>query len=246
MKKLTLSIASIVALSSLSFAGGEVVEPPVVVVPPVVEETSDLTISANMAMVSKYIWRGMDQNRGNMAIQGGIDVEYKGFYVGAWASNGDFDTATENSSIELDLYAGYRFEVATIGFDIGAIAYLYPGVTDDWDETSKEAYVGVSKEFGNFGLGATFSYDFDAVNEDGDEGTYNVQFDASVKTIAEITVAGSFGMNNAAGATDDYYFSVGASKTVGKFDIGVAYHGYYNDALDDTTDHIVASISTSF
>jgi uncharacterized protein (TIGR02001 family) len=251
MKKLTLSIASIVALSTLSFAGGDIEpEPTPVPVPtpaPVVE--SDLKISANMTIASKYVWRGQDQANSDMAIQGGIDVEYKGFYLGVWGSNvGPVNNVatTGDSTIEIDVYGGYAGEVAGIGFDIGAIAYLYPGDTDEWDDVTKEVYLGVSKEIGNFGVGAKVYYDFDNLNEDGDEGYYTAEFSASLKTIADITLAGTFGMDNMAGHVDDYYFSVGASKTFGKFDLGIAYHGYYNNAADDTVDHIVASISTSF
>jgi len=242
MRKLGLSL---VVASSIAFAGGVIDLDPIPTPLPPVEVKSDLVISANMTMVSKYIWRGQDQNSKGPAIQGGIDLEYRGFYLGTWASNGDFDTATERSSIEVDIYGGYRGEVAGIGFDIGAIAYLYPSVTSEWDDVSKEIYLGLSKEIGNFSIGGTYSYDFDAVNMDGDDGVYNVQLDASVKTIYDITVNGNFGISDAV-STDDYYFLVGASKTVGKFDLGIAYTGYYNDALDDTTSHIVASVSTSF
>ncbi|MBN2823710.1 MAG: hypothetical protein JXQ76_00175, partial [Campylobacterales bacterium] len=122
MKKLTMSLASIAALSTLSFAGGDIVEPPVQTPPPA--EKSCLEISANMTLASKYVWRGMEQiiNHGP-AVQGGIDVSYCGFYAGTWASNVDFGGA---DNIELDVYAGYSGEVAGIGFDIGMIAYFFP------------------------------------------------------------------------------------------------------------------------
>ncbi len=248
MKKFTLSLASIVALSTLSFAGGDIVEPPV----ETPTEKSCLAIGANMTLASKYVWRGQDQNSGNPAVQGGVDVSYCGFYVGVWASNGDFDTfdalglRTASSSIEVDIYAGYKFEVATVGFDIGYIAYLYPGVTSEWDDVAKEVYVGVRKEFGDFGIGAKLYYDFDNLNEDLEDGYYTAEFSASYKLPYDIALAGTFGMDNMAGHTDDYYYSIGASKAIDKFTVGVAYHGYYSDALDDTTDNIVGYISASF
>ena len=236
MKKLGLSL---VVASSIAFAGGVI--DPVVPAPPL-EIKSDLTISANMTMASKYIWRGQDQNNKGVAIQGGIDLEYRGFYLGTWASNVDYGVGSTDN-IELDVYGGYRGEVAGIGFDIGYIAYFLPNTYVDMDNTLTEIYLGVSKEIGNFNIGATYSYAMMSANPALDE-TYNLQFDASVKTIYDITLAGSYGMID---GTDDYYYSVSVSKTVGKFDIAVAYTGVeWDNPLTTDQDHIVASISTSF
>ncbi|MEA2027788.1 MAG: TorF family putative porin [Campylobacterota bacterium] len=246
MKKLTLSLASAVALSSMAFAGGDIVEPmptPEVVTPAPVE-TSALELSANVTLASKYVWRGQDQNNNNPAIQGGFDASYKGFYLGIWASN--IATGTDASTIEVDLYGGYAFELAGIGIDLGYIVYATPGTTTEWDDATKEAYVGVSKELGNFGLGAKLYYDFDTNNEDGDEGYYTAELSASYKLPYDIALAGTFGMDNMAGHVDDYYYSIGASKEFGKFEVGVTYNGYYADAVDDTTDNIVGYVSASF
>jgi len=239
MKKSGLSL---VVASSIAFAGGVIDPDPVVPTIPPVEVKSDLTISANMTMASKYIWRGQDQNNKGVAIQGGIDLEYRGFYLGTWASNVDYGVGSTDN-IELDVYGGYRGEVAGIGFDIGYIAYFLPNTYVDMDNTLTEIYLGVSKEIGNFNIGATYSYAMMSANPALDE-TYNLQFDASVKTIYDITLAGSYGMID---GTDDYYYSVSVSKTVGKFDIAVAYTGVeWDNPLTTDQDHIVASISTSF
>ncbi|SHO80392.1 Conserved hypothetical protein 2001 [hydrothermal vent metagenome] len=240
MRKLGLSL---VVATSIAFAGGIVEEEPKVVYTPPPVEKSDIEISANMTLASKYIWRGQDQNNKGIAIQGGIDLSYKGFYIGTWASNVDFDTATKTSSIEIDIYGGYKGEVAGIGFDIGAIAYFFPNTYVDMDNTMTEIYLGVSKEIGNFSVGATYSYAMMSANPAIDE-TYNLQFDASVKTVGDITLAGSYGMIDGA---DDYYYAISASKTVGKFDLALTYTGVeWDNPLATDEDHIVASISTSF
>jgi len=246
MKKLTLSLASIVALSTLSFAGGEIAEAVVVATPApvaaVVEAASDLEISANMTLASRYIWRGMEQINGKgPAIQGGIDLAYKGFYLGTWASNVDFDS---DASMEVDVYGGYAGEVAGIGFDVGFISYLYPGDTKDFDDVVSEVYFGVSKAFGDLEVGAKYYYSI-ADDEDLD-GLYTIEGSASYKTLYDITLAGTIGTGDSLATEDDYYYSIGASKEIGKFEVGVTYHGYYSDPADDTTDYIVASISTSF
>ena len=46
-----------------------------------------LEMSANIAITSNYVWRGMTQTSNSPALQGGIDLGYKGIYVGTWGSN---------------------------------------------------------------------------------------------------------------------------------------------------------------
>ena len=142
---------------------------------PVLAQKSDWSASGNLSLVSDYRFRGVSQTYNLPAVQGGFDLGHRaGFYVGTWASNvgtNDRDrrvppgsppgtrppqattagTFAGGSSLELDFYAGYRFEVTrrTV-LDVGVIYYLYPGAKDPitlrrFDTT--ELYVGAS--FGN-------------------------------------------------------------------------------------------------
>ncbi len=92
----------------------------------------DYTLSYNIGVVSDYRFRGITQTNFGGALQGGIDFAHKsGFYAGAWASNvswvKEFNGAN-NGSYELDLYAGFKGEIAKdLSFDIGLIGYMYPG-----------------------------------------------------------------------------------------------------------------------
>jgi uncharacterized protein (TIGR02001 family) len=245
MKIFTLSLITSLVLST-AVAGGEIEEQNIMVTKPVAVEIadveSDFTIGANMTIASRYIWRGMEQNDNKApALQGGIDLTYQGYYLSFWGSNVDFDGQT----MELDIFGGYAGEYSGIGYNVGYIIYLTNDIPDEYEDISKEFYLGLSKEFGNYSVGGTFSYNPDGVNEDGDDGVYNIQLDASAKTLYDVTVSGSFGISDGT-STDDYYFATGVSKTIGKYDIGLTYTGYYSDALDDTTDYIVGSVSTSF
>ena len=62
-------------------------------------------ISANVALVSDYKFRGISQSNENPAIQGGFDYAFNnGFYVGTWGSTVDFDSVGDfNGSLELDV-----------------------------------------------------------------------------------------------------------------------------------------------
>ncbi len=92
----------------------------------------DYTLSYNVGVVSDYRFRGIAQTSGKPAIQGGVDFAHKsGFYLGAWGSNvtwvKDFNGASKGR-YEVDLYGGYKAEILPgLSYDLGAIAYLYPG-----------------------------------------------------------------------------------------------------------------------
>ena len=84
-------------------------------------------LSANIATVSNYYFRGITQTSDNAAIQGGIDYSHEsGLYAGTWLSNIDFG-GKENA--EVDLYAGFGNDIGDTGFsyDVGIIYYWYPG-----------------------------------------------------------------------------------------------------------------------
>ena len=92
--------------------------------------SSDHSLSANIGVVSNYVWRGMSQTGDQPAIQGGIDYAHSaGFYAGTWVSNVDF--GTENPDIELDFYAGFTSTVNNdLSWDINTIYYAYPDGQD--------------------------------------------------------------------------------------------------------------------
>jgi uncharacterized protein (TIGR02001 family) len=92
----------------------------------------DYTVSYNIGAVSDYRFRGISQTSKGAAVQGGADVAFKnGAYLGAWASNVRWVRSYNGASkgnLEVDLYGGYKGEIAKdVGFDVGAIAYMYPG-----------------------------------------------------------------------------------------------------------------------
>lgn len=91
--------------------------------------------SGSVALTSDYIFRGVSQTNQEPALQAGLEYAAdSGFYVGTWGSNinwlSDLSTpeAPISSSLELDAYAGYRGKFGdSIGFDVGALYYWYPG-----------------------------------------------------------------------------------------------------------------------
>ncbi len=88
-----------------------------------------LTLGITPSVSSDYLFRGISQTRNNWAVQGTFDLAHEsGVYVGAFVSNAKFLANPYNDTRqELDVMAGYRFALGGVNFDVGYIAYLYPG-----------------------------------------------------------------------------------------------------------------------
>lgn len=94
-------------------------------------EVDAVTVSGGTALVSSYRFRGIDLSDEKMAVQGWVSLTHEsGLYAGTWASSIDGFGELGGSNVELDLYAGYKTEVADdFTLDGGVIYYAYPGST---------------------------------------------------------------------------------------------------------------------
>jgi uncharacterized protein (TIGR02001 family) len=96
--------------------------------------------TANVALVSDYLYRGISQSGGKPAIQGGFDYAHSsGFYAGVWGSSiswlGDSIVTTVGAAgatqagLELDTYLGFKNSFAgDFNYDVGFLRYNYPGI----------------------------------------------------------------------------------------------------------------------
>lgn len=129
MKKLAVLISSL-ALSGAALAQATAPAP-------------DFTLSANAGLVSDYRYRGISQSRLKPAVQGGFDVGHSsGFYLGTWGSSIKWiKDGGGDSSVELDVYGGYKFNAGPVAMDVGALRYLYPGSSLAINPDTTEIYV---------------------------------------------------------------------------------------------------------
>jgi uncharacterized protein (TIGR02001 family) len=100
-----------------------------VALPAFADEPAPDPLSFNVGAVSEYRYRGISQSRLKPALQGGIDYAApNGFYVGTWASTIKWiKDAGGDAKVEVDLYGGYKTEVAKgLTLDVGGLYYLYP------------------------------------------------------------------------------------------------------------------------
>jgi len=206
-------------------------------------EISEVGVSANMAITSNYVWRGMTQTDDSPAIQGGFDLDYKGVYVGVWGSNINFGDT--KASLEADVYIGYANEIANFSYDVGYVQYMYPNATDEYN--FGEAYAKLGYDFEVVSVGAAYYLGVDTndaadVADDWEpENAWEVS--ASAPLPMEFSVDATYGDYDTSGS----YYLVGLNKSFGKFDFTLAYTA--NDGNGDSDaeqDNFVATMATSF
>jgi len=86
------------------------------------------TVSGNVGLVSKYIYRGGVENDG-MAIQGGLEYADKnGISLGYWGATLDYDATDENHDhgFEHNLYVSYSQQIKQDwSYSLQTTAYIY-------------------------------------------------------------------------------------------------------------------------
>ncbi len=104
--------------------------------------TARAEITANVALTTDYVFRGVSQTNEAAAIQGGFDFTHaSGFYAGLWGSNVS-GTLYNGGTLELDTYLGYATELGGIGVDVGVLRYNYRNASPSTNY--EELYLGLS------------------------------------------------------------------------------------------------------
>jgi uncharacterized protein (TIGR02001 family) len=190
-----------------------------------------LTTSGNLAFTSDYVFRGITQNGGKTAIQGGFDVAHTaGLSAGVWASNVSYGTAT----LEVDVYAAYGFSLTKdITASVGYIGYIYEGnsaLNTSELNVSASAYGLTAKisfattdYFGNSIVGSGTKY-------------YELNYAYDVAAVKGLSLALHYGITdgkNAASTDKDYsialsYPVLGFTGTLAFSDGSGSYAGTYD------------------
>jgi uncharacterized protein (TIGR02001 family) len=146
---LAAALAAATLCTSPALAGGSVKDAP----EPVKREWQ---FSFNIGATTDYVFRGFSQSGQDPVVQGGIDVTYKWFYMGAWGSGIDFGKNVGRAGgqvnvapVEVDLYAGFKPELWGVTFDVGVIYYSYPKAFDGRGAANREL------DYVEFKLGAS-------------------------------------------------------------------------------------------
>jgi uncharacterized protein (TIGR02001 family) len=227
------------------------------------------SFSANVAMTSDYVYRGISQSDEGPAIQGGFDYSHStGWYLGAWGSSIEFfenrggatfacSPNCKEGSAEVDLYGGYGGNFSDrLSYDAGLIYYAYPGAENSLDYDFIEGYAGLSYSLKDVmfepSLGLKVSYSPDFFGTGTDDAVY-VESSVDLSLPAGFAFGVHLGLqtiDNAGGAADTelWDWKVGVSKDLAGFNLDLSY--YDTDVPSNTNDladaRIVFSVSRSF
>jgi uncharacterized protein (TIGR02001 family) len=190
-------------------------------------------LSANAAVTTNYVFRGISQSGGTMAVQAGVDYALPGtgFAVGAWASSIDFGNATfgDDTPAEIDLYGSYTLAVTdAFGLVVGGITYNYPNAPTGVNYNWFEGYVGANYNFGVAAVNARVYYSPDYVNLSTNQ--FYFTGGVSVPVIDWLTLNASVGFTTLDHAVppiiEDYLdWNVNAVATFGNFSFTAGYAG---------------------
>jgi uncharacterized protein (TIGR02001 family) len=173
---------------------------------------SPYSISANIGVVSNYMWRGVTQTLDGAAVQGGLDFTHEsGFYAGTWASNIDWNDegSSQEVIIPLDPATG---EPATDN-DGNLIGVTSGSSNNDSPNYELDIYLGYGGSVND-----DFSYDLSAI--------YYAYPDGRDSNFAELGASATYkwftlGLAYTVyGANDDGLFDNGDFYYYGSFEYG--------------------------
>jgi uncharacterized protein (TIGR02001 family) len=187
-------------------------------------------ITANVALVSQYAFRGVTQSDENPALQGGIDYNADigartSFYAGAWASTVDFNDGDE-ASVEADIYSGLDFEIDRLTIGAGLIYYAYPGADSDldYDFLEIQAKMLYGSDVASVEVSVNYSPDYFAGSGD----SFYFQTTANAPLPHDFSLKGHLGYqviddNTAFGLSDYADWSLGLGYSLKGFDFLLSY-----------------------
>lgn len=180
-------------------------------------------VSANIALTTDYVFRGISLSGNDPAIQGGFDYSHGIFYAGVWGSS-------LSEGMELDLYAGVTPTTGPVEWDLGVIGYFYPGADDDSAEYDYwELLIAPSIALSEqVGIGAALYWSPENWGDTGDALYYEIN--GSFAASDALSFSAAFGNQtieepNGPDSEDDYStWNVGGTMAMHGFEVDLRYH----------------------
>ncbi len=169
---------------------------------------SAFTTTGNLSFTNDYVFRGITQNGGKTALQGGFDVSHTdGLSAGVWASNVNWT----NTTLEVDAYAAYGFSLTKdITASVGYIGYIYEG-----NSSLNTSELNVSATA--YGLTAKISYattDYFGIAGSGTK-YYELNYAYDIAAVKGLSLALHYGLTDGkSAASNDKDYSIALSYPV--------------------------------
>jgi uncharacterized protein (TIGR02001 family) len=213
----------------------------------------------NLAYTSDYLFRGLSQTSGDGAPSGGVDVTFGQFYLGNWDSKVNFGPTAgdpgNETSVEYDLYGGFRPTLGPVALDVGFIRYGYVNAPNAAHYDYWEGKILASYATGPNTLGGAFYYSPEFFGKTGAAEYYEIN-DAYSGLIKNVTLSGAVGyqaLDKAKAGIKGYTtWNVGATYAFNShIGVDVRYWGTDKDATDFYTktfagDRVVGTLKVTF
>jgi len=187
--------------------------------------TAQAEITANVALSSDYMFRGISQTDNTPAISGGFDYSHEsGFYAGVWASNVD-ENFFPGANVEIDTYVGWGGSADSWSYDVGVLRYNYPGVKNS-DTNTNEAYGSLGYDFGVASVTGGIAMSDDFFGAENSE-YYSLGVDIPV---GDYAVAIGYGRQDMDEAQDYEHYSFGVSGEIVSLGWDLTWHDSDKDA----------------
>ena len=209
---------------------------------PAAAPTPEHTFTPKISFFSEYEYRGISQTSEKPAVQFNVDYAHSsGFYLGTFISNiswlkdqKDLGLVDKSSSVEIDLFGGYKFEAAKdLTLDIGYLHYEYPGAkgTPGFPKpNTDEIYIGAS--YGLFN--AKYSYSTgDTFGVAKSKGTTFLELNYAQEIMPKLTLTGQIAQQKYKGSylgfNNDKELTYVVYKFGPTYDLGDGWNigGYY-------------------
>jgi hypothetical protein len=243
-KMMTVGLVAVLAAGMVS-AQNEVV---IVDQTVVVEEVDTVQVTAEVALMSAYVWRGQVLNSDFVA-QPQITIVKGDFSFNVW---GNYDlvenvNGNENEFSELDVTLAYSLPVDLnqMAFDVGLIGYTFENNAPGADDTTWEL----------FGSATVLSWDWiipsltvftDIDNGDGVYALFDVVFPYEVSEY--LTIEGGVSMGYGSTSYNDYYWDNSFVDGNGRKtkDAGINDYNIYFNASYEIAENLTASLNVTY
>ncbi len=181
----------------------------------------------NATVASDYLFRGIDQNDDQPALQLGAGYGFaNGLYVGTWGSSVDFGDTTD---VEVDTFVGWNGELSdAASIDVQLVRYSYFGEPRGADYAYNELIT-------KLGLGENYTLTLGYTNNylNADEDSLYYAANGSWTFASHYTLNAGVGYTTIAGPLENYVdYSIGVSRAFGPATVSLGYVGT-NGAAED-------------
>jgi len=204
------------------------------------------SVSFNVGAASDYMFRGASQTDTKPQVYGGADLGIGIFYAGTWLSNVDFGDST---SMEYDLYAGFKPTLGPVSLDVGLVRYGYTNQEDGADLDYWEGKLAGSVAAGKGTVSGAVYYTPENFGQTG-QATY-VELNGSMPIADKLSVSGAVGHQALEGDGDYETWNLGVGYAINDvFGLDLRYWDTNteepNDPFKITTARVVVGLKAAF